>query len=242
MKRILLLATIFLSALTIDAQPPKKAVEAYNQAMQLVSQTKFVDAMSYFQKATELYPNYYQAYLDAAKTFAKLNLVADAIFCFNKTIKIKPDYCPGYLAFGTFYKEARNRSDSALMYYEKAIKLNCTLTDTMNFNIGWCYNDKGKYEKAIERLKKAIEQNNNYKSAITEISFSYRKMDKMQEGVDYFQQLYNTTKNGIAMYYIGFLYVAMNQKDKAQAAADELKKTNVKLAEAVQKRIDAMKP
>ena len=242
MKRILLLAIIFLSALTIEAQPPKKAVEAYNQAMQLVTQNRPGDAMAFFKTATELYPKYYQAFLEAAKSFAKLGAHADAKFCYNKVIQIKPEYCLGYMAFGTYYKEVRNKADSALMYYEKAIKLKCAITDTMNFNLGWCYNDKAQYEKATVYLKKAIEQNNNYKSAITELSFSYRKMEKFQEGIDYFQQVYNTSKVDLPLYYVGFLNVELKQKDKAQAAVEELKKIQSKLAASLQKRIDTMKP
>ncbi len=241
-KRLVFLAIIFLATQTVKAQPPKKAVEAYNQAMQLVSQTKFADALGFFKTATDLYPRYYQAYLQAAITFSKLGVIRDAVFCFNKAIELKPDYCEAYIACGTFYKEARNRSDSSLMYYEKALKHNCASNDTLKFNLGWCYNDKKQYDKAMLYLKQALEHKPDYRNAINEISFSFRKSEKMEEGIAYFQELYDTHKVDLALYYVGMFYIELKQKDKATAVADELKKIQSRLAPSMQKRIDAMQP
>lgn len=223
-----------------NAQLPKKAVAAFNQAMVLAGQGKHADALGFFKKATELYPGYYEAFVQAGISFSKLSLHADAKYCFNKAIRLKPNYCPAQIEFGNYYKDVRGKRDSAMIYYNNAQKYNCDTSALLNFNLGWCYNDMGQYDKAMAMLKKAIAIDPLYKIAITEISFTFRKLEQRAEGITYYQGQYDSTKLDIYMYWVGFFNIDLKQKDKAIAAYEELKAIGSKLAPALDKRIKAM--
>jgi tetratricopeptide (TPR) repeat protein len=238
MKPFILLVAIFIGLHGV-AQVPKNAQQAYAQAMAKVNEGKFVESLAFFKKATDIYPSYYEAFLEAAGVFGKLQIYNDAKFCYNKAIQLRPKSCTPYIRYGTFFKESRHRSDSALMYFEKAVKLQCDTSADLCFNMSWCYNDKKQFAKAIAQLKKLIAADNTNKKYINEISFSYHQSNAPQDGIDYFEPLYELTKLDLYKFYIGIYHLELKQKDKALKDYEELVALKSKLADKLEKRIKA---
>jgi tetratricopeptide (TPR) repeat protein len=242
MRKLLLLILFSCGLLSASqAQPvPAKALSFYKQALVLAGQGKQAEALPLLKKATDAYPKYFDAYLEAAIICSRLSIVNDAKFCYAKAIACRPNSCEGYVAFGNYYKETRGRADSALMYYEKALALKCDTSGMFNYNMGWCYNERNMFSKALPILKKAILFDSTSKPFINEISFSFKKLDILPEGIAYFQHYYETTKVPLYLYYIGLMYVDLKDKDKATATYNELIKVEPKFAAGLDKKIKAM--
>jgi tetratricopeptide (TPR) repeat protein len=233
---ILTAATIFIVFHAV-AQVPKSAQAAYEDAMAKCREGRLAESLGSFKKATDIYPAYYQAFLDAAEVFASLMSYNDAKFCFNKAVELRPRSCEPYIKYGKFFKDRRNRSDSALMFFEKAVKLKCDTSAILCFDMGWCYNSLKQFTKAMPYLKKAIALKNTNNIYINEMSFVFHQANMPQEGIDYFQPLYDKTRLDLYKFYVGVYHADMKQKDKALQDLAELVAIRSKLAEPLEKRI-----
>src|ERR1700760_821416 len=52
--------------------------------------------------------------------------------------------------------EDDNKIDEAITSFKKAVSLNANYTDAL-YELGWCYNEQGKYSDAMPVLKKATQ-------------------------------------------------------------------------------------
>jgi len=239
-KRLITFAALLFAFLTAFSQPGNKAVDFYKKAEAFAAQNKFVEALDNYKKATEANPNYVEAYMSAAKTFTRISMQADAIFCYRKALKIAPNSCDVNITVGNFYKETRQKADSAFIYYSKAQQLKCDTSKELLFNIGWYYNDKKNYAASYAPLKKALQIDSVYKSAISEISYSYRITEQYNEGIQYFREQYDLSKFDLYLYYIGLFHLQQKDKVKATGVYEELKALDSKLTAGLKKRIDAL--
>lgn len=240
MRSLLLFAILIIAGNRGMAQIPKKAQDTYNQAMALVAQNKYPEALALFKKATDLYPAYYDAFVQGGIACGKVKNEKDAKFCFTKAIQLKPKACAAYIQYGIFLKEVRGNGDSAFLFFQKAENLRCDTSALLNFNLAWCYNEKNDFEKAIVYLKKSLSIDSVYKNAISELSFSYRKLNQIKEGTDYYKEMYAKTNLDVYMYYVALMYLHIKDKENARLAYDVLEKVSPKMAEAIDRRIKAV--
>jgi len=77
-----------LDAGNFEANVPAKARNAYKQAMESVSNGKFESAISGFQLAISLYPQYVKALNDLGVVFMKLKRLDEAASSFRKAIDL----------------------------------------------------------------------------------------------------------------------------------------------------------
>jgi tetratricopeptide (TPR) repeat protein len=75
---------------------PGKAAKEYEKGSHLRETRKLEGALSHFQKALQIDPEFVEAANDIGVTYADLNRPADAQAAFEKTIKIDPQYWSGY--------------------------------------------------------------------------------------------------------------------------------------------------
>ncbi|MEW6096738.1 MAG: DUF2723 domain-containing protein [bacterium] len=78
-----------------------------------------------------------------------------------------------------------------------------------------CYK-KGRYKKAIENLKKAIEINPNFSGAYLNLGIVYNKLQKYDIAITYFKKTIGLTpKNSVGYMELGYTYIDKRQYDKA---------------------------
>jgi tetratricopeptide (TPR) repeat protein len=113
------------------------------------------------------------------------------------------------------------------------------ITDESSACPGRC--DSGR-KKAIELLKKAIAIDNNYYFAITELGYSYYKLEQYSEALSRFSTVMAASpKNELSRYYAGFCYSLENDQANLKKMMDELKAINtanaLKYAETLAKYV-----
>lgn len=236
-KNLLFFFTLF----TVSAAfaQPFSAKSFYWTGLDQKNKNMFPEAVASFKKAISIDNKFDSAYLEIGSIFARTTTPDSAIWYFNKAISINPSMVPALLALGNFYRDVRPNYDSALVCYQAALK-----TDSLNkvtyYSIAWCYNAKTEYEKAIPAAARALEIDNEYRPAYSELGHAVRRSGKFKEGIAQFKKNLSVSVVDVALLYTGLCYTELKDKDGAMQQYEELKKVNEKMAASLKRQIDAM--
>ena len=108
-----------------------RLTKAYNKETDALSATdwfpkgyyakEYEKAISFYEKAIELDPDYTMAYYNLGIAYRKQGNTTKAIESYKKAIELKPDYTKAYYNLGIAYHD--DDFDQALFYYKKAARL-----------------------------------------------------------------------------------------------------------------------
>jgi tetratricopeptide (TPR) repeat protein len=239
MKKILpLLFTLF--SVSAAVAQPYNAMGFYKTGIDQKNKNMILEAMVSFKKAISLDKKFDSAYLELGGIYARTPRTDSAVWYFNKAISINPSMVPALLALGNFYRDVKPNYDSALICYQAALKKD-SLNKVIYYSIAWCYNAKTEYEKAIPPAVKALNIDNEYKPAYSELGHAYRRTGKYKECIEQLKKNLAVSVVDVALLYTGFCYVELKDKESAMQQYEELKKINEKMAASLKRQIDAMK-
>lgn len=172
----------------------------------------------------------------------KLKNNDEAIIAYKSALKINSENGTAYKGMGDVYRlnYSPARIADAIESYLKAIEYNPKSAGS-HYGLGWCYNDKGRYEDAIPMLAKSIELDKTFGAAYSELGYAYYMTAKYTDGLATLKAgLVQNSKSTLCRYYSGLIYV--KQKDIANATImyNELKPLDTKLADKLLAKINAM--
>ena len=151
---------------------------------------KYDSAISYFEKAIQLNPNFSEAYNNLGNTKKRIGKIDEAIFCFEKAIQLKENNIEAYLNLANIYKENKH-FNKLIKVYEKILSFNQNDLKTL-YNLGSAYLflgniSKGKYyfEKIIKINSNHIPSYRNYISVtkITKKNEIFKKLELLSEDI-----------------------------------------------------------
>lgn len=220
------------------AQPVKKASTFFQNGVKLGNKGLYNEAITSFKKAIALNKKYDSAYLEMGMIYAKTNKPDSAIIVLKNAVTIMPDFANAYITMGNIYRDVKNNQDEAIANYLSALKIDSTNKVTL-YSLAWSHNAKKYYREAIKYALKALAVDNNYKPAYNELGHAYRQLNAFEEAIAQFRKNLSISYNELPLLYIGYCHLELNQKEEALKVYEELKKTNVKMAEGLKKKIDA---
>ena len=200
---------------------------------------KYNEAIVSLNRSVELNNNNASTFDELGFAYYKIENPDGAIKNYNKSIELKPNSNVPYLGLGDVYKDIRKNTDEALKYYLKAVEYK-TESKKTQYCIGWCYNDKSRYNDAIPYLKKAISIDKQYINALTELGYSYYALTRYMEALDEFNKAILIKKTALSLYYSGLCYIGMKNKNDALKMYDELKTMGSPNADKLKTKIDGM--
>ena len=121
---------------------------------------KYDSAISYFEKAIQLNPNFSEAYNNLGNTKKRVGKIDEAIFCFEKAIQLKENNIEAYLNLANIYKENK-KFNKLIKIYEKILSFNQNDLKTL-YNLGSAYLFLGNISKGKYYFEKIIQINNNH--------------------------------------------------------------------------------
>ncbi len=124
---------------------------------------EYKEAITQYQEALALDPNYANAYLGWGVALYNLKEYDEAIEKFKEAIKKNPKYADAYNNWGYELNDLKNY-DEAITMFKKAIKIDPKHANAYN-NWGDTLNNLKKYDEAIAMFKKAIEIDPKYADA-----------------------------------------------------------------------------
>jgi tetratricopeptide (TPR) repeat protein len=134
---------------------PKDAKKAFEHGLQSLLKNKPADAIKEFQQATELYPDYAEAWLNLGKLHSQMKSVMPARAAFEKAIAADSKLVSPYLELGMLYASQSNWKQSG-DYLDQALKL-----DPVDFPQAWyasavAYYNLQNYEPAEKSAREAV--------------------------------------------------------------------------------------
>ena len=129
--------------------------------------------------------------------------------------------------------------DEALKSFFKSLDINSQNKKT-NYLIGWCYNEKGRYNDAVTYLKKALEIDKEYVNAMTELGYCDYALQNYNDALRQFNRAISINKTEVSLYYAGLSYTGLKKKDDALRMYEELKAMNSSYSDKLKKKIDAL--
>lgn len=238
-KRVLIIATAFLSYIASNAQPSKNAQAVYRQGVAFMEKEKYPEAMASFFKTVALYKRHDSAYVQMANINAKFNSYDTAISFYKKALAINPNYLQALINIAALYKNIEHDVNGALGFYLRALAIDSTNKEVLNW-IAWCNNSLKHYDKAMTYAVKALAVDNNYKGAYGELAHAINMSKKYSEGIEQLKKNIAVSPHELPMYYAGLCYLELKDKAGALSMVDELTKISSKLAETLKKKVEKM--
>jgi hypothetical protein len=134
---------------------------SFNKEYSQQSNTMHKEAAFHFKKATEIYPDFFNAWHDLGRTYMVLNNIDSALICFLKVHEMDSTYSDVTLNIALIAQEKQDYN-TAIKYYERLISINPNIREGYG-NLSYLYFRLQQPYKSIEVNKRAIAYNPNWK-------------------------------------------------------------------------------
>jgi tetratricopeptide (TPR) repeat protein len=175
-------------------------------------------------------------------SYYKLQKATEAIIEYKNTIELFPKDGIALRGLGNVYYELVEDHDSAIEYFEKAIKEDEEDSKPIYYKLGWLYNDKERYDDAIKILLKAIEYDSEDSGYREELGYAYYQKGEYEFALTQLNKaitLDDTSKLGY--YYKGLCFIATSRKGEAMSIYYKLKELDNDSATELMDKINKMK-
>jgi tetratricopeptide (TPR) repeat protein len=195
---------------------------AYNNlAEALVQKGKVDEAITQYQKALQIKPDYADAHYNLAITFRRIGRADEAITQYQNVLQINPDNADARNDLGNILRE-KGSTDEAIAQYQKALEINSNDAKA-HYNLGIALFHEGRVDEAIAQYQKALEINSNDAEAHNNLGIALFHKERVDEAIAQFQQAlqinpdYEDAHNnlGIALLQKGRVDEAISHYQKA---------------------------
>ncbi len=147
---------------------------------------QYKKAISFFQKAIEIYPKYSDAYGLMGLYYYRLGDKEKAMQAYEKAIQYNLNSPNVYSNMGIIYFERRDFANAERVY-KLALKYNPRFVDAYR-NLGAVYAMTGRFDQAIEQFKKGLQYDPDNITLLKYLASAYRDKGQPQRGAPYLQK------------------------------------------------------
>jgi tetratricopeptide (TPR) repeat protein len=144
---------------TTPTQIQQPSVDYFSEGMDLAKLGRYIEAISFFDKALTINPNDSIKWNIRGLTFGCLGQYSEALASYDKALALKPDYSDAWTNRGdSLYK--LDRHSDALAAYNNAISINSNDTEALNGR-GRVQRQLNRYNEALDSYDKSVTLNPN---------------------------------------------------------------------------------
>jgi len=213
----------------VVAKSPNNPRGHNNLGIQYYDGKMFKEAVTHYQIALRLKPDFAEAYNNLGNVYYDNNMRELAIEQYETALRFKPDYPLAHYNLANAYSDKKNMSDQAIEHYHVALRLKPEYIDAYN-NLGAAYQNKGLIDKAVECYSIALKLKPDYAEAQYNLGIAYSLKGLSDEAIAAFEQLLVIAPNyAEAHYKLAAEYRKKGLKDKAEwhnRIATELSRIN----------------
>jgi tetratricopeptide (TPR) repeat protein len=213
----------------------------YNLGYLYNGRSEYNRAIEWLEKANKIKRSV-DVYNEIGFASYKLKKNDEAINAYSDALKLNDKNSTAYKGMGDVYRlnYTPAKVTEAIENYIKALEYNPNNSGS-NYGLGWCYNEKSRFEEAIPLLTKSIELDKTFAAGYVELGYAQYMTGKYTEGLSTLKQgLAQDNKNALCRYYSGLIYIMQKDKSNAALMYNELKPLDVKLADKLIAKINAM--
>lgn len=212
----------------------------YRKGFMYNSQKKYADAIAPLDKSIELNAGYINSYLEKGFAYKNLRKNDEAINMYKLAMEVDPSSHVPYNGIGEVYRDNIKNMEESISWYKKALEKKKNERKA-NFGIGYCLNSLGRYSEAIPYLQSAIDVESTYTAAYVDLGYAYYMTNRYSDAISKLEKAISLSPlNENGRYYLGLVYIAQNDRTKAQKMVDELNRLSSKHASGLQEKVNKM--
>ncbi len=177
-------------AISLDSRKPHYF---FNQALGLEKEECWDEAVSAYQEAIRLNPQYVEALSNLGNVYRRQRQWAKAITAYQDARRLKPQSADLHNNLGVVYKE-KGDLDQALAQYQEATQLSPQHAEA-HHNMGVVLKDQGKLDEAARALQQALNLKPNYANAHYHLGLILLWQQRITEALACFQLSADLTYN-----------------------------------------------
>jgi len=209
---------------------PEGYIAPYELGSLYNEQKRYDEAEGYLLKSLKNKADNANAYEELGAVQRRQGRSADAIRSFNKAIQLDPSDSGPYMGLGDVYFYNTKEYQKSVDPYLKGLELEPD-NQVAAYNVGYSYNDVGRYADALTWLQKAVQLKPSYVEARSEIGFAQLKLKRYNEAVATLRTAITASPDfDNSHYYLGQVYVLMGNKTGANNEYRELKRLDSQYA------------
>jgi tetratricopeptide (TPR) repeat protein len=147
---------------------------------------KYVDAIDCYKKATELKPDYMNAFFNMGASFQETGDLDAAHNSYLKALQIEPAHAASHNNLGIVLKK-KGLTEAALRSYQRAIEINPDYPEAFN-NLGNVHMDQGDWELAIEAYKKSVLVKPDYAEVYNNMGVALQGLGEFKSAISNYQK------------------------------------------------------
>jgi len=177
------------STVTAETQRNKRsaAERLYSQGLAQLSRDDFAKALPYFERATEIDPNYAEAWYQAGYCYGVLGRHSDALKASRQAARLRPEWVQVHVNIGAS-SFALGQYKDALEAYKLAAKLDDDNAE-IQYALGLTFNKLGRTDEEILAYKRALTFKPDLTGAIEKLGLAYFKQKRYSDAAAAFDQL-----------------------------------------------------
>ncbi|MGA2787102.1 MAG: tetratricopeptide repeat protein [Verrucomicrobiota bacterium] len=152
----------------------------------LLEKDQIDEAISQYQEAIRLTPDYAEAHYNLGTAFLKKDQFDEAIDQFQEAIRLKPDYADAHFNLGTALGR-KGQMDEAISQFQEAIRLTPDYADAHN-SLGIALAMRGQMDEAISQYREAIRLTPDYADAHFNLGVALGMKGQTDEAISQFQE------------------------------------------------------
>jgi tetratricopeptide (TPR) repeat protein len=203
------------SALNAATQQNKRsaAQSLYSQGLGILSRDDYARAVTFFEKAVEIDPNYAEAWYQTGFCYGMLGRHNEALKASKQAAKLRPNWSETYVNIGASsfalgqYKEAAEA-------YRTATKLDETNPETQ-YALGLSFGKLNRADEEILAYKRAVALKPDHANSIEKLGLAYFKQKRYADAAQSFEQLKTYKPDANTYNYLGESYLEIGKAEES---------------------------
>ena len=206
------------SALSADTQKSKRAnaERSYSQGVAQLSRDDYARALSFFERAADLDPNYAEAWYQAGFTYGAIGRHQDALKASKQAAKLRPEWPESFVNIGAS-SFALGQFKEAADAYKQAIRLDTDNPETQ-YAYGLTLNKLNKSDEEILAYKRTIAMKPDHANALDKLGQAYFKKKRWNDAANAFAQLQIYKPDSRTFNALGESFYELEKYEEAMSA------------------------
>jgi len=217
-------------------------VARLNLGIALLQKGRMDEAITQFQQALEIKPDYADAHNNLGNVLLQTGRVDEAIAHFQNALRISPDLAVVHINLGNALMQ-KGRVDEAIAHYQNALQIKSDNADDHN-NLGNVLLQKGRVDEAITQFQLALEIKPDYADAHYNLAIALWREGRVDEAIAHYQNALQISPDlaaahinlGNALMQKGRVDEAIAHYQNALRISPDLAATHVNLGNALMQK------